>query len=65
MKRAAELLSYKSGLAYWADLLEHYASLQTFTPRLHPSAVPASSYLGWCGAWCEQGSALGGTKGLG
>ena len=49
MAAAAELLSPESVLAYWADLLDHYAALQTFTPRLDPTAVPASRLTSWVG----------------
>ena len=47
MAAAAGILSYDSVQAYWADLLGHYAALQTFTPRIDPRAVPASKLDGW------------------
>ena len=47
MAAAATLLSYENVLAYWADLLAHYAPLQTFAPRLDPRAVPASRLYSW------------------
>ena len=46
---AADLLSYESVLGYWADLLHHYAALQTFTPQRLEGAVPASRLTSWLG----------------
>ena len=48
MAAATDLLSYENVLAYWADLLEHYAALQTFMPHVDARAVPASRLAsGW------------------
>ena len=46
---ASDLLSYESVLGYWADLLHHYAALQTFTPQRLEGAVPASRLTSWLG----------------
>ena len=51
---ASDLLSYESVLGYWADLLHHYAALQTFTPQRLEVAVPAAgSPRGSAGSWGE------------
>ena len=47
MAAAKSLLSHENVLAYWADLIEHYAALQTFTPQVDTRAVPASRLLSW------------------
>ncbi len=47
MANASALLSYENVLAYWADLLEHYAALQTFVPKVDARAVPASRLTSW------------------
>ena len=42
---AARLLTYESQVGYLADLLIHYARMQTFRPKRLPRAVPAASLL--------------------
>ena len=49
MAAAADLLSHENVRAYWADLLHHYASLQTFKPAKEPLAVPAERLTSWLG----------------
>ena len=51
---ASDLLSYESVLGYWADLLHHYAALQTFTPQRLEVAVPASRLTSWLGRLVES-----------
>ena len=53
-------LSYENMLEYWADLLHHYAALQTFTPQRLEGAVPAGgSPRGWAGSWGEPFGVVG------
>lgn len=45
---ASELLSYRSIIGYWTDLLLDYAKRQAFTPTRHPEA---RHWLTWRHSW--------------